>query len=252
MKSFSEFLDKYSECQNFLCKKGMVIFKNSNSKKFVLDEDDIVSSLRLIWNSDHRLDDLLDGNWIYEERKYRAAFDKIFEGEKNNSVVTEYGSQTPNTVRALELYANYLLGTAPTESLNTPLALKHDNLALIFSDAESLFKKWLGEQKLAERSIISYINALKGIISKEAGFNVFKIIDHEDALSKLIPVIDLENIKGLNDRGNGMYKAAINNYISFLETDPFAKNGGQDTAVPVEKIPEFFETAVKDHFVFNP
>jgi hypothetical protein len=252
MKSFEEYLTQNAQTHNFSCKGGMVIFTNSRSKKFIFDEHDIVKSLELIWSSNHKLDDLLAGNWLYEEDKYRAAFDKIFEGVKNNSVATQYGSQTPNTVRALELYASYLTGDVPTKELKMPESLKHDNLARIFLNTESLFRKWLLEkEKLSPKSVENYTIALKGIISRDGGFNVFEIIRNEDAEEKLLPILENDLIKERNSNGNGMYKSAILKYILFLRDGIFSPIMNDDIEISPDRIVGEFSNAIKNHYIIK-
>jgi hypothetical protein len=110
MTPFAAFLKEFGLDDKFSATEETVSFVNAKGKKFVLPLDDLEESLWVIWKSGDALNDALGGDWTYEEGKFRAALGKVLEGHAGNAVAALLGSQTPNTVRSLELYAYHLLG----------------------------------------------------------------------------------------------------------------------------------------------
>ena len=221
MISFSAFLKTHGLEDNFSATAETVSFVNSKGKKFVVPLDDLKESLRDIWKSGDALDKALRGDWSYEEAKFRAALGGVLEAHEDNAVIALLGSQTPNTVRSLELYAYHLLGKKPTDDLHRPEILRSTQLAPIFlaSSCESSFRSWLKSRKaLSEKSVDSYVGALKGILSKSAGAPLFNIKSLSDLEALRDKALKNEEVAGLDARGNGMYLASFNNFAEFLRT----------------------------------
>ena len=209
-----------------------VSFENKNGKKFVYPLADILRCLRLIWESGNRFEHLISYDWRYEEDKYRKALGEIFNGEESNAVVSNLGSQTPMTVRCLELYAYYRLGLKPSPELDVPEILSHDALSPIFEKLSLIeaFSEWLGrEERLKPKSVQSYVGALKGVLSRSAGqplFEVSSVLKLEELKDR---ILGAPEVVALDANGKGMYRAAYNNYANFLRQ--------RSGTLPAEPIP---------------
>jgi len=229
---FNEFLRLNDVDERIWATDEAVSFENKNSKKFVYPLADLLRCLRLIWESGNRFQSLVGNDWHYEEDKYRKALGEIFEKEESNAVVSNLGSQTPMTVRCLELYAYYRLGLKPSPSLAEPKILSHDSLSPIFEKLSLVeaFAEWLRiEELLSPKSVQSYIGALKGVLSRSAGrplLEVSSAVKLEELREKTLGTPD---IVALDGKGNGMYRAAFNRYAKFL--------GQRSDAVAAESIP---------------
>jgi 5-methylcytosine-specific restriction protein B len=243
MKSFKQFLEELPGDKNFLAHENFVSFRNSNGGSFNYSYAELNECLQIIYLSGDKLFQNLkrfaankDDAWVYEETKYRLAlvggkYEMHEDGEnkklefteaifpKNlNAVTTNLGSQTPNTVRILQLYAYYLTGLQPSADHKYPKILESSNLESFFSLRENLFKKYL-EDKVAENSALKYIQAIKGTISRIIGKALFRGGDKEDLIKDLNSIVNNNDYIKLNEDGNGMYAAAVNHYKKFLENN---------------------------------
>jgi hypothetical protein len=222
MMTFNEFLRKNGVDDNIQATEETVSFENKNGKKFVYPLNDLSRCLRAIWSAGDALDKILGGEWRYDESKYRSALGDVLKGEGWNAVVSNLGSQTPNTVRCLELYAYYLLDKKPTPRLETPTILMAATLDPIFRSTSLAdeFKEWMRTRKerpLSPRSIESYAGALSGILSKCAGRPLLEIASPFVIESLRVPVLKHPEVESLDQKGNQMYSAAFNNYAVFLK-----------------------------------
>lgn len=223
MTPFAAFLKEFGLDDKFSATEETVSFVNAKGKKFVLPLDDLEESLRVIWKSGDALNDALGGDWTYEEGKFRAALGKVLEGHAGNAVAALLGSQTPNTVRSLELYAYHLLGEKPPADLRSPDILRWKALAPIFATAsnEAAFRSWLKSTKeLSDKSVDSYAGALKGRLSRCAGAPLLDVKTGAELEALRDKVLGHDEVVGLDARGNGMYTAAFNNYAEFLGAAP--------------------------------
>lgn len=225
MTPFEAFLKEFGLDDKFSATEETVSFVNAKGKKFVLPLDDLEKSLRVIWKSGDALNDALGGDWTYEEDKFRAALGKVLEGHAGNAVVALLGSQTPSTVRSLELYAYHLLGKKPPADLRSPDILRGTELAPIFATGsnEAAFRSWLKSTKaLSDKSVDSYAGALKGRLSRCAGAPLLDVKTGAELEALRDGVLGHDEVVGLDARGNGMYTAAFNNYAEFLGAAPSA------------------------------
>ena len=223
MTPFEVFLKEFGLDDKFSATEETVSFVNAKGKKFVLPLDDLEESLRVIWKSGNALNDALGGDWTYEEGKFRVALGKVLEGHAGNAVAALLGSQTPNTVRSLELYAYHLLGDKPPADLRSPDVLRWTALAAIFATAsnEAAFRSWLKSTKaLSDKSVDSYAGALKGRLSRCAGAPLLDVKSGAELEALRDKVLGHDEVVGLDARGNGMYTAAFNNYAEFLGAAP--------------------------------
>lgn len=223
MTPFEAFLKEFRQDEKFNATEETISFINAKGKKFVLPLADIEESLRIIWKSGNALDNALGGDWTYEEVKFRAALGKVLEGQAPNAVSALLGSQTPNTVRSLELYAYHLLGKQPSTDLHSPDVLRSPELAPIFATAsnELAFRSWLRNTKaLSPKSVDSYAGALKGVLSRCAESPLLDIKTSAELEALRDKVLGNALIGGLDNRGNGMYKAAFNKYAEYLGAAP--------------------------------
>lgn len=219
MNSFADFLKEYGLDDKFSATDEMVSFVNAKDKKFVLELKDLHEALRTIWSAGDALSNALGRDWTYEEGKYRNALSSVLRNQKSNSVVSMLGSQTLNTVRSLELYAHFLLGKEPTKELHSPEVLRASELTCIFSTPsnEGSFRSWLKTVKaLSDKSVNSYVGAIKGILSRCADTQLLDISNSRGLEALRTKVLSHADVLGLDSRGNGMYTAAFNNYADFL------------------------------------
>jgi hypothetical protein len=219
--AFNEFLRQNGITDTIQATSETVSFENNNGKKFVYPLVDLERSLKAISRAGDKLDKLLDGDWDYEEAKYRAALGQVLNSERDwNAVASNLGSQTPNTVRCLELYAYFRLGKKPPSELRTPDILRAKNLAPIFADRTlaQQFRDWLEDaKKLSPKSIQSYIGALEGVLSRYAGRPLLEIASVDTLESVRAKALHNADAQALNERGNQMYSAAFNHYAEFLK-----------------------------------
>jgi hypothetical protein len=223
--TFDIFLKSNGLEDSFQATSETVSFENRNGKKFTYLISDVERCLRVIWESKERLVELIGNEWLYVEEKYRSALGELFKNEEWNSVVSNLGSQTSNTVRCLELYASFKLNQQATPQLSKPEILYWENLDPIFSDLDtrSKFEQWLKmEKNLKPKSIAHYSTAVSGVLSRAAGLPLFEVTSEQDVSILKDKIINDKYIIALNEKGNGMYAAALNNYIAFLNTNSFS------------------------------
>ncbi|HTJ79797.1 MAG TPA: hypothetical protein VL357_12450 [Rariglobus sp.] len=219
MQTFKDFLVGVKADEHISAGLETVSFTNKNDKKFTYPLDDIHKCLQALWLNGKIIEKSFAGNWSYEETKFRHAFSAAFVNETRNAVASNIGSQTPNTVRCLELYAFYLLQKKPTSSLDRPDILKEANLDPLFygPDLSEEFHNWLLKAKqLSEKSADSYKGAISGVISRLAGKDLHRLSSVTIVKALGGGLAQNPDFSKLNDDGNQMYSAAINNYLSFL------------------------------------
>jgi hypothetical protein len=230
-----------------------VSFENRNGKKFTYLIADLDRSLREMWNSKELLHDLLQGDWGYDEVRYRNAFATLFKDQEWNAVASNLGSQTANTVRCLELYAYFKLQKEPTVSFSRPDVLYWGNLDPIFSqlDIKSRFEDWLKTEKdLKPKSVSHYSSAVSGVLSRAAGIALFEILSQSELLAVKDIILQNEEIAALNSKGNGMYSSALNNYIAFRATID-APSFQSSESFPANSLLAEFESALDNCGFFS-
>jgi len=202
---------------NFAFHDEAISFENSNQKKFVLLIDDLERCLIQIFLKGKEINDLLEDDWNYEERKFRSAFGKALNHLNSNSVSANLGSQTLNTIKALDLYASYRLGSKPTSFEKGPENLTKAKLEKLYAGKNLRvdFEEWLRSIG-KEKSVRHYSGALSGTSSSKAGCDIFSI-----KCPKAFEIIKEEvqadqEFSDLNERGKGMYSAALSHYTDFL------------------------------------
>ena len=216
MSTFSDYLQSYPTRTNFRAHIDCLDFTNKNSQRFVFLYEDIEECLKLLWKEGYWLDDEFKGDWTYEEVKYRKAFGQVFEQAAANSVASNLGSQTANTVTSLELYAGFLL-EKKISGAGTPHLLSPSELAPLYS-LKNAFIDWLKRENLSEKSIASYTGALASTLTKLIGRDLFSVItikEFEEVKAHLEQVTEYVR---LNAEGKQMYSSAINRYGKFLES----------------------------------
>lgn len=246
MKSFQEFLNRSEVSDdNIEATAETVSFTNKNGKKFVYPIQDLERCLQALWIAAEEVERLLGGDWSYEEGKFRIAFSAAFEGQSANAVASLLGSQTPNTVRCLELFAYFMFGEAPTSKLQDPRILKGENLDKLFygQDLKEQFQSWLREKELSDKSVESYTGAVSGLLSKCAAKELFRVSSAKvfDALRARI--LSHQDFLTHDRTGNQMYGAALNHYTAFL-TAQFSMNRRLGVVISAVKFREAFSKAL--------
>jgi hypothetical protein len=222
MTPFAAFLKESGLDDKFSASGETVSFLNSKGKKFVLPLKDVRQALNAIWSAGNALSENLGNDWAYEEGRYRAALGKVLSQEQDNAVAALLGSQTPGTVRCLELYACFLLQQKPPKDLKSPDVLRAQKLQPIFDGSirQSEFRSWLAEEKhLGAKSVDNYAGALAGPLSAAAGVPMFSITEPQELESLGPTLLSQPEIQQLNERGNGMYTTAFNHYVEFANGD---------------------------------
>ena len=245
--TFDIFLKSNGLEDSFQATSETVSFENRNGKKFTYLISDVERCLRVIWESKERLVELIGNEWFYVEEKYRSALGELFKNVEWNSVVSNLGSQTSNTVRCLELYASFKLNQQVTPQLSKPEILYWENLNPIFSvlDTRSKFEQWLKmEKNLKPKSIAHYSTAVSGVLSKAAGLPLFEIETLQDIIGIKEKILSDKYITTLNENGNNMYSAALNNYIMFLKAIKIAPKPAK--TLPISELSSSFEKALID------
>jgi hypothetical protein len=225
MNTFENYLLHADFAANFRAHSECVDFENSNGKRFVLLYADLRDSLKQICKNGPYIEKEFNGDWSYEEEKFRKAFGHAFNSPKLNSVATNLASQTSNTIKSLELYAGYLLKTKPTDSTREVKLIRPKSLSALFS-MEAKFLDWLKTKDLSERSIQSYVGAISGTLSKLLEINLFCITDCAEFEHRVKELETNDDYLRLENNGKSMYSAAIKHYRSFLEDRTKAANGG--------------------------
>lgn len=227
MKSFDSYLRKIGGDGGLSFETQSISFENKNRKRFVLLINDLKQCLKAIYENGYDIDKAFQGDWTYEESKYRAIFGKILEPLQPNTVSTSLGSQTPNTIRILELYAGFLLDQEPKASLSTPELLKPDELAKVFSEhnLRKKFEDWLRETRsIAASSIKKYASdGIGSQLSRIAEKDLYSVSSHLEFATLRQKIEAKSEYLHINNEGNGMYSTALNHYSAFLETDPFKR-----------------------------
>ena len=219
MQTFKDFLVGAKTDAHISAGLETVSFTNKNDKKFTYPLEDMHKCLQALWLNGKIIEKAFGGNWSYEESKFRHAFSAAFSNETRNAVASNIGSQTPNTVRCLELYAFFLLQKKPTMSLETPDILKEANLDPLFygPDLSEQFRNWfLNSKKLSDKSVDSYKGAISGALSRLAGKDLHRLSSVEIVKTLGNTLSQNPDFIKLNGDGNQMYSAAINHYVSFL------------------------------------
>lgn len=215
MKTFTTYLQSLDPKDSFSAYAECMGFTNNNGKRFLLLYSDIHVCLHTIWKWGFKIENNLQGNWEYEENKYRKILGEAFKEIDANTVATNLGSQTANTVKSLDLYAGFLLKKSPPRNGRFPFFLKPTELSGAFSIKDD-FKKWLFSKGKSEASAASYSGAISPTMSKILGFDIFSISTPEainqirDSLSNKKEFLELDS------RGNQMYSAALNHYQEFI------------------------------------
>lgn len=216
MNSFAQYITTIEAPSNVQAQTESLSFLNKNGKKFVLLLEDLKDCLRAIWENGSNIENAFQGDWHYEETKYRNVLGNALSLISSNSVVTNLGSQTLNTVQSLELYAGYLLNKKPHLELDKHTLLKSKNLEPLFSSA-MFFSVWLSKNtSLSNKSITSYTGAISGILSDIASIPIFSICTPGkfELIREAITASD--EYRKINESGNSMYNAALNHYDNFL------------------------------------
>ncbi len=229
LSEFKKFLRSTGTDANINATDETVWFLNNNGKKFVFPLEDLLSCLQKLSNADQKATELFGGDWGYEERRFRRNLGEILNDLPSNAVVSNLGSQTPNTVRCLELLAYFLLGEKPSPTLDVPKVLRPDRLKLIFSrpSLKNEFKSWLEEHtKLGDNSQTKYVGALSGKLSEIAGEKLF-LIDRSKTFQEISDnIVKADEFAQINANGNNMYSASLSHYRDFLLYREGRKSGG--------------------------
>ncbi len=218
--TFKDFIQTADETHNFaVTSSEWVSFINKNGKKFVCPLDELEQCLQSLWIHGNVVKNTLENNWEYNETKFRAAFEKAFEKDTNNSVVSNSGSQTQSTVKCLQLYAYYLLGKKPIEGQIEADILSESSLDALFyvNNIGSDFTAWLGDIKdLTSPLISAYTKALGETLSKAAKKNLFRISSQE--LFQKLQNIIFEDQKFISDNTKNIetFQNACRCYVEFL------------------------------------
>jgi hypothetical protein len=218
MSSFADYLKNLPSDKNFSAQTDSLSFENKNGKLFVLLFSDIIDSLKILWIQGEEIDKEFNGDWKYEETNYRRVFGNAFSGlNRANTVATNLGSQTPNTVRALELYAGFLLGIEPGGALSDCPLLRWNALAPLFNRRSKFQKSLESTGKLTPKSIKEYTGAIGGVLTEIAGTDLYAVKSSTE-LALLTEAIRKTSLFIQRDSvGNGMYGAALNRYKSFID-----------------------------------
>ena len=226
MNNFQNYLHNVDFAGNFRAHAECLDFENNNGKRFVLLYADLLDSLKQICRKGPFIEKKFNGDWSYEEEKFRRVFGEVFKGPKSNSVATNLASQTPNTIKSLELYAGYLLKKDSTDATKGAILIEPKSLSRLFS-LEARFLGWLKTKDLSEKSIQSYLGAISGTLSKISEINLFCITDVAEFDQLVQELQTNDNFLHLDKNGNGMYSAATKRYRAFLEDLRIAANGGE-------------------------
>lgn len=215
MKTFATYLQSLGQKDSFSAYAECMGFTNNNGKRFLLLYSDIHACLQTIWKWGFKIENDLQGNWEYEEEKYRKVLGDALKEIDANTVVTNLGSQTANTVKSLDLYAGFLLKKNPPRNGKLPFFLKPNELSGVFS-AKDDFKKWLLSKGKSEASAASYSGAISPTISKILGFDIFSASTLE-AINRIRDILtNNSDFSELDSRGNQMYTGALNHYQDFI------------------------------------
>lgn len=220
MSSFADYLESVPDAENFSTGADTLLFQNNNLKKFILSFEDLGDSLESLWKNSRAIESSLNNDWTYEEGKYRRIFSEAFKSLGPNSVVTNLGSQTLNTIKSLCIFSGYLLQKDQPSSWNQePEFLKPQYLEKLFSLKKD-YIKWLSQpdQKLSDKSVTSYSRPLSGWLSDLSETEIFGI-SSTDAFQEIFQwLTSNEEFIEKDTRGNNMYRNALKKYGEFLKT----------------------------------
>ena len=217
MTKLSDHIKSSDLSGNFAFHDEAISFENSNHKRFVLLVDDLEKCLVQIFLKGEEINGLLGGDWSYEEGKFRAAFGDALNKLSSNSVSANLGSQTLNTIKALDLYASYRLGSNPTSFEKGPENLTKQKLEELYAGADLRedFEEWL-KSIGKEKSVRHYSGAISGTSSAKAGCDIFSIKSSVAFETIKEDIQADQEFSELNERGKGMYSAALSHYADFL------------------------------------
>ncbi|MDB4284472.1 hypothetical protein N9888_02405, partial [Akkermansiaceae bacterium] len=220
MNNFANYLEAVPGAENFTAGIDTLSFENNNQKKFILSFDDLEKGLEAIWRNNRSIDHSFGGNWTYEETKYRRDLSQAFEILGSNSVATNLGSQTLNTVKSLCIYAGYLLRKDQSSSWDRePEFLKANFLESLFSNRLA-FIEWLSKpaQNLSEKSVSSYSGPISGWLSDLAETEIFSISSPEEFQKIFDWFISNDEFVEKDTRGKNMYRNSLKKYGEFLNS----------------------------------
>ena len=215
MKTFATYLESLNQNDSFSAYAECMGFTNNNGKRFLLLYDDVYTCLRSIWKFGFKIENDLNGNWEYEEEKYRKILGDVFKDIEANTVATNLGSQTANTVKSLDLYAGFLLNKNPQKNGRFPFFLKHRDLSEVFS-AKDDFRKWILLKGKSESSAVSFAGAISPTISKIIGFDLFSVSTVDEIIQIRNTLTNNSEFSELDSRGNQMYSGALNHFQDFV------------------------------------
>ena len=236
MKTFASYLEESAEKESLVAHHECMEFTNNNGKRFVLLYDDILNCLRIIWKWGFLIEKNFAGNWDYDEDKYRKVLGEILKEAGANSVVTNLGSQTPNTIKSLDLYAGFMLQKKPDETGKRPFFLRHRELSGIFS-LKGKFKNWLLLNGKSESSAESFAGAITPTISKIAGFDVYSILSKVEVDQLRESLSNNAEFAALDARGNQMYSGALKHYEQFITSREIKSDLLPSFTIPSSKEP---------------
>jgi len=111
---------------------------------------------------------------------------------------------------------DYLKSPITRSSLKDALTVNLDNF-------EIQYKRWALSIGKSEKTVKNYVGALKGSIPNWLGTvgieeeNLMAITSHQRYSIIAAKAMKIEEFKAKNRKGNGMYRAALNSYQTFLE-----------------------------------
>lgn len=220
MSSFDSFLARYATGEQISATTDSVALTNSRGKTFLLSLSALEACILDLWAAGEKLESELKGNWAYVEAKYRAALKGILSTKETSAAKPFVESQTKTFLRCLELYAYFRLNLAPPTPLDGLSVLNSKSLDPLYTGPsnEKSFAEWLrnGPKPFAEKSVKSYVGAMKGVLSKHAGKELLSIVNSSALNAIHGKALGSKEVMKLDKDGNGMYGAAFKNYASFL------------------------------------
>jgi hypothetical protein len=222
--SFGNYLSEIGNAEGYDAKTDGVKFSNKNKKSFFLLYEDLEECLAMLWENLPDIDEQFEGDWSYNEPKFRKSFGDVLERCSDNTVIAGLKSQTSNAVKILGLYAAYLSKEDPNIDEHIFITPENINNITRYNPKYLSFSGWLKrksrngrEEKYSKKTIASYHGAIAKILSGISGRDLLQIRDKsefEDA--KNILEQHQEYIR-MNKDGNNMYSAAVKLYSEFLE-----------------------------------
>ncbi len=249
MNTFEKYLEGVSNAGNFSAGTDTLSFENNNQKKFILSFEDLKKALEAIWKNSRSIEHSFKGDWIYEETKYRQAFGHAFEKLGSNSVATNLGSQTLNTVKSLCIFAGYLLRQKQTILwASEPEFLKPQFLEPLFS-LESEFYEWLRTtQTIKESSRRKYSKEAGRFLTNILGTPFFSISIPSELEDACKTIESSAQFLKVNGEGNGMYSRAMTLYKEFLEM----RSAGDGATTPFSMSSEIGDEHLSPSLIAKP